>query len=62
MDFDPDVEKAIETDVPLFFRKMAKKGLENFAQEKGVTRVTMPIYLEARAKYLAAQKGTTPTP
>jgi len=60
MEFDPDIEQAIEKEVPLFFRRMARKGLEQFATEKGVDRVTMAIYLEARAKYLAAQQGQKP--
>ncbi len=60
MDFDPDVEKALEADVPLFFRKMARKGLEQYAAERGLSRVTMEIYLEAKAKYLAGQQGTKP--
>ena len=60
MEFDPDVEKALETDVPLFFRKMARKGLEQFAVEKGLPRVTMQVYLDAKAKYLAGQQGQKP--
>ncbi len=59
MEYDAEVEQAIEKDVPLFFRKMARKGLENYAAEKGAERVTMAIYLEAKAKYLGAQKPPT---
>jgi hypothetical protein len=59
MEFDADVEAAIEKDVPLFFRKMARNGLVQFATEKKVDRVTMAIYLEAKAKYLASQKPPT---
>ncbi len=62
MEFDADVEKVLETEVPLFFRKMARKGLENFAAEKGLDRVTMPLYLEAKAKYLAGSGDKTPPP
>ncbi len=61
MEFDADVDKAIETEVPLFFRKMARKALENYAVEKGIERVTMPVYLEAKAKYLAGSGGKTPS-
>ena len=61
MEFDADVEKVLETDVPLFFRKMARKGLENFAAEKGLDRVTMAVYLEAKEKYLAGGGGKPPT-
>ncbi len=60
MEFDADVNDVIEKDVPLFFRRMARKALEQFAAEKGVERVTMPVYLEAKAKYLASQGGKPP--
>jgi len=65
MEFDADVEKAIAEQVPLFFRKMARQGLETFAAEKGATRVTMEIFTEARAKFLASRNpppgtGTPP--
>lgn len=56
MEFDEDVEKALQEQVPLFFRKMARKGLEDFAQQKGVERVTMEIFLEAKAEYLDSQQ------
>jgi hypothetical protein len=46
--------------VPLFFRKMARKGLEDFARQKGATRVTMEIFKEAREKYLAGKKAPPP--
>ena len=59
MEFDADVDKLMEKEVPLFFRRMARKGLEQFATEKGVPRVTMAIYLEAKAKYLGGQKPPT---
>lgn len=59
MEFDADVNELIDKEVPLFFRKMARKALENFAAEKGLDRVTMPIYVEARAKYLGGQKPPT---
>jgi len=55
MEFDADVDKVIETEVPLFFRKMARNALVQFATEKGSDRVTMPIYLEAKAKYMSSQ-------
>jgi len=55
MEFDEDVEKAIEEQVPAFFRSMARKGLEDYAREKGVERVTMEIFEEAKAKYLGGQ-------
>ena len=59
MEFDADVEQLMEKEVPLFFRKMARKGLENYAVEKGAPRVTMAIYLEAKAKYMGGQKPPT---
>ena len=52
MDLDPEVERALVEQVPLFYRKLARKALENYAREKGVDRVTMEIFLEAKAKYL----------
>jgi hypothetical protein len=55
MEFDAEVEKALAEQVPLFFRKMARKGLEAFAAEKGATRVNMEIFTEARAKFLASK-------
>ena len=63
MEFDADVEKAIVEQVPLFFRKAARKGLEAFAAEKGATRVDMAIFTEAKAKFLASKDapGGPPT-
>jgi hypothetical protein len=55
MEFDADVEQALKEQVPLFFRKMARKGLETFAAEKGATRVDMAIFTEAKAKFLASK-------
>ena len=53
MDFDEDVEKALEEQVPAFFRRMARRGLEDFAREKGAERVTIEIFDEAKSKYLS---------
>jgi len=55
MEFDDDVEKALKEQVPMVFRAMARKGLEDHAREKGVARVTMEIFNEAKAKYLGGQ-------
>jgi hypothetical protein len=55
MEFDKDVEKALEEQVPLFYRRMARKGLEDYARQKGAERVTMEIFIEAREKYLSGQ-------
>ena len=56
MEFDPEVEQAIEENVPLAMRDMVRRGLEEFAREKGAGRVTMEILLEAREKYLGKQE------
>ncbi len=56
MEFDEDVEQAIKTDVPAFFRAMARKGLEDYARQKGVERVDMATYEEAKANYLGGNK------
>jgi hypothetical protein len=61
MEFDADVEQALKEQVPLFFRKAARKGLEAFAEEKGATRVDMAIFTEAKAKFLAS-KDAPPAP
>jgi len=60
MDFDPEVEKALQEQVPLFFRKAARKGLEAFAQEKGAARVTLEIFNEAKEKFLSSKKASPP--
>jgi hypothetical protein len=52
MEFDEEVEQAIKDQVPVFYRALARKGLEDFAKEKGVDRVTIEIFNEAKAKYL----------
>jgi len=57
MEFDPEVEKALKEQVPLFFRKAARNGLETFAQEKGAARVTMEIFKEAKEKYLSSKNA-----
>jgi len=59
MEFDEDVERAIEQQVPKFFRNAARKALEKYAGEKGVDRVTMEVFEEAKAKYLASRGGDT---
>ena len=56
MEFDEDVEQAIKTDVPAFFRAMARKGLEDYARQKGLDRLDMATYQEAKAKYLSKNK------
>ena len=56
MEFDEDVEKAFKEDVPMFFRAMARKGLIDFAKQKGLERVDMEAYQEAKAKYLSKEK------
>ena len=56
MEFDEDVEQAIKNDVPAFFRAMARKGLEDYARQKGIERVDIATYEEAKAKYLSENK------
>ena len=55
MEFDPEVEKAIEEQVPAFFRAIVRDRLESYAREKDTDRVTMEIFKEAKAKYLGGQ-------
>jgi hypothetical protein len=54
MEYDPEVEQAIEEQVPAMFRGTIRKGLEKFAVEKGVDRITMEIFLEAKKKYFGS--------
>jgi len=54
-EYDEEVEKAIKAQVPMVFRAMARKGLEDMAKEKGETRITMEIFNEAKARYLGGQ-------
>ncbi|HUW57816.1 MAG TPA: PCP reductase family protein [Planctomycetota bacterium] len=55
MEFDPEVEEAIKEQVPVFFHAVVRDRLESFAREKGVDRVTMEVFKEAKAKYLSGQ-------
>jgi len=43
-------EKAFEK-VPPFVREMARRMMEDYAEEKGVSEITPEILKEARAKY-----------
>jgi hypothetical protein len=45
-----DAQKAFEK-VPLFVREMARRMMEDYAEEKGVSEITPEILKEARAKY-----------
>ena len=54
MEYDQEVTKAIEEQVPAMFHGTVRKGLEKFADEKGVDRITMEIFLEAKRKYLGS--------
>lgn len=45
-----DAEKAFER-VPPFVREMARRMMEDYAKEKGVSEITPEILKEARAKY-----------
>lgn len=44
-----DAEKAFEK-VPPFVRDMARRMMEDYAEEKGVSEITPDILKEARAK------------
>ncbi|MBF0292918.1 MAG: hypothetical protein HQK86_12260 [Nitrospinae bacterium] len=45
-----DAEKAFER-VPPFVREMARRMMEDYAIEKGISEITPEILKEARAKY-----------
>lgn len=60
MEFDKEVEQALREQVPLFFRKAARKGLAEFAQQKGASRVTMEVFNEAKQKFLSSKKESPP--
>jgi len=51
MEFDEEVERALADEVPAFLRSIARQRLEDFARQKGVERVTMTEFNEAKAKY-----------
>lgn len=51
MEWDPAAEKELEK-VPVFMRSMARRGLEDYCRQKGVTRITLVEVEEAKAKYL----------
>ena len=51
MEFDEEVEQALTEQVPVFFRRIARQRLEDFARKKGVERVTMDEFNEAKAEY-----------
>ena len=55
MEFDQEVEEAIEAQVPAFFRTIVRERLEAYAVEKGTDRVTMEIFNEAKKKYMSGQ-------
>ena len=53
MEWDPEAEQQLEK-VPYFMRKQARQLLLEYAQQKGVTRITMTEVKEAKEKYLGA--------
>ncbi len=46
----PEAETCLK-EIPFFVRPAARKKIENFAKEAGVTEITETIYRQAKAKF-----------
>ncbi|MGD1860420.1 MAG: PCP reductase family protein [Leptolyngbyaceae cyanobacterium] len=46
----PDAEKRLK-EIPFFVRPAARKKIEKFAQEKGLSEITESVYEEAKKQF-----------
>jgi len=46
----PDAEKRLK-EIPFFVRPAARKKIEKFAQEQGLTEITETVYEEAKKQF-----------
>ncbi|MBD1909369.1 PCP reductase family protein [Leptolyngbya sp. FACHB-8] len=46
----PDAEARLK-EIPFFVRPAARKKIEKFAQESGITQITVEVYEQAKQKF-----------
>lgn len=46
----PEAEQRLK-EIPFFVRPAARKKIEKFAQEKGLTEITESVYAEAKKQF-----------
>ncbi len=50
MEWTPEAEAKLK-EIPFFVRPAARRKIEQFAQEKGQTTITVEVYEQAKAKF-----------
>jgi hypothetical protein len=48
--WNPDAEARLK-EIPFFVRPAARKKIEKFAQEAGITEITIEVYEQAKQKF-----------